>query len=284
MRAFIKCYIIFTLINPTFSPMKHSKPQLCNLPIEQLKRGKYQPRRDFEAESLAELAESIKSSGLIQPIVVRSANNYYEIIAGERRWRAAQLAGLDTVVCLIQDYDDEEAAAVTLIENLQRKDLNPIEEAQSLQRLVDEFGYSHEEVGGVIGKSRTKITNTLRLLRLDDRVQQWLIERKLTEGQGKILAGLPFNQQFDLAQQCLNKGWSVRKLETEVKKENDPATSAKTIPNKEITRLERKIAEHLGAQVQFDMDADPKQGWLKIRYFDLETLQGVLDRLGIADD
>lgn len=260
------------------------KPQLANIVIEKLKRGQYQPRRDFDQESLVELAESIKSSGLIQPIVVRPLNNdSYEIIAGERRWRAAQLAGLDTVSCLIQNYSDEQAAAVTLIENLQRKDLNPIEEAQSLQRLVEEFAYSHEEVGVVVGKSRTKITNTLRLLRLDVRVQQFLIDRKLTEAHGKVLAGLSSILQFEMAELCVTKNWSVRKLEEESKLTQEKKSS-EIISNSEIAHLERKASDKLGAQVKFDMDNNPKSGWLKIRYFDLETLQGVLDRLGVSSD
>ncbi len=264
----------------------NTKPQLVNIVIEKLKRGQYQPRRDFDPESLAELAESIRSSGIIQPIVVRPLDDqHYEIIAGERRWRAAQLAGLDTVSCLIQNYTDEQAAAATLIENLQRKDLNPIEEAESLQRLVDEFGYSHEEVGVIVGKSRTKITNTLRLLRLDDRVQQFLIERKLTEAHGKVLAGLSVILQFEIATQCVTKNWTVRRLEEETKLiQEKSSTPETTIANTGITHLERKASDQLGAQVKFDMDNNPKSGWLKIRYFDLETLQGVLDRLGIRTD
>ncbi len=262
-----------------------TKQSLISLPIEKLKRGKYQPRRDFDPESLGELTESIKSIGLIQPIVVRALeNDHYEIIAGERRWRAAQLAGLDMISCIIQNYTDEQAAAAALIENLQRKDLNPIEEAQSLQRLVDEFGYSHEEIGITVGKSRTKITNTLRLLRLDDRVQQFLIEKKLTEAHGKVLAGLPSVAQFEIAQQCLAKSWSVRKLEEAAKKQGTRSVIPEKSQDKEIAYLERRAADALGAQVKFEMDNDPKSGWLKIRYFDLETLQGVLDRLGVSNE
>lgn len=261
-----------------------NRPQLAHIPVEKLKRGTYQPRRDFDPISLAELAESIKSSGLIQPIIVRVLTpDLYEIIAGERRWRAAQLAGIDTVPCLIYSYTNEEAAAVSLIENLQRKDLNPIEEAQSLQRLVDEFRHSHEEVGIIVGKSRTKITNTLRLLRLDIRVQQYLIERKLSEAHGKVLAGLSGKQQFEFAEHCVNKRWSVHKLEKEVKAQQARGDSSNS-DNMAITRLERKASDQLGAQVKFDQDNNPQSGWLKIRYFDLETLQGVLERLGIASE
>lgn len=261
------------------------KPQYVMLAIEKLKRGRYQPRNEFDADSLAELAESIKSSGLIQPIVVRAIENEcYEIIAGERRWRASQLARLTEVPCLIKDYSDEEAAAVTLIENLQRKDLNPIEEAQSLQRLADEFGYSHEHIAEVVGKSRTKITNSLRLLRLDERIQQWLIQGQLSEAHGKILAGLTAKQQFELGQCCVNKVWSVRKLEEEIKKGTISTHSREGTQDGEIVRLERRVSDQIGAQVQFDVDSNPKSGWMKIRYSNLETLQGVLERLGITSD
>lgn len=264
------------------SKTTQSKPELSYLPVEKLKRGQYQPRRDFEPESLAELAESIKSSGLIQPIVVRPLpNGLYEIVAGERRWRASQLAGLGTVPCLINAYNDAQTAAVAVIENLQRRDLNPIEEANSLLRLVEEFDYSHEELGSIIGKSRTKITNTLRLLRLDDRVQQLLIDKKLSEAHGKVLAGLPQHLQHEVAQQAVNKGWSVRRIEDEARRLNEHSSSAENSSDANIMYLERKTSEHLGAQVKFDADDNNKSGWMKIRYFDLETLGSVLDRLGV---
>lgn len=262
-----------------------SKPELITIPVEKLKRGKYQPRRDFDPESLAELAASIKSSGLIQPVVVRPlTSQHYEIVAGERRWRAAQLAGLDAIPCLVKAYTDEQTAAVTVIENLQRRDLNPIEEALSLLRLVEEFAYSHEEVGVIVGKSRTKITNTLRLLRLDSRVQQLLIESKLSEAHGKVLAGIAQTTQHDIAVQCLNNGWSVRRLEQEVKRLNEQTNTSLNNNNNDtnIVYLERKTAEKIGTQVKFDPDINNKSGWMKIRYFDLETLQNVLDRLGVS--
>jgi len=263
----------------------NTKSELIQLPVEQLSRGKYQPRRDFDSESLGELAESIKSSGLIQPIVVRKlSTGNFEIVAGERRWRAAQMAGLDQVPCIVNNYTDEETAAITLIENLQRKDLNPIEEAQSLQRLMDEFGYVHEEVAAVVGKSRTKVSNTLRLLRLDEKVQQWLVGRQLSEGHGKILAGVAENIQFEIAEQCVAKGWSVRKLEEEAKRWQAQAHTHNTGEDPNITHLERAVSQQFGAPVKLDPDGNQKSGWIKIRYFDHDTLAGVLEKLGVVEE
>ena len=189
-----------------------------NIPIEYLERGRFQPRRYFDETSLQELANSIKEHGLIEPVVVRAiSENHYEIIAGERRWRACQLAGHDTIRCEVRDLNDEAVAAITIIENIQRENLNPIEEAQGYQRLIDEFGYMHEEVAYEVGKSRTKITNSLRLLKLDHKIQDYLREGKISEGHGKILAGLPKDIQFTLGHLCVSRGWSIRKLEQEAK-------------------------------------------------------------------
>ena len=161
--------------------MSNNDGELKKLPIDSLKPGQYQPRKVIAPEALEELANSIRTQGVIQPIVVRQNSDYqYEIIAGERRWRAAQLAGLSEVPCIARHYSDHDAAEVTLIENIQREGLNPIEEARALQCLLDEFHYTHDEIAKSIGKSRTKITNALRLLQLDTEVQQWLIEKKLT--------------------------------------------------------------------------------------------------------
>ena len=243
---------------------------------------RYQPRRDFDETALAELAESIRSSGLIQPIVVRQCGDLqYEIIAGERRWRAAQLAGLEMVPCLINDYTDEQAAAVTTIENVQRKSLNPIEEAKALQRLVDDFNYLHDEVAAVIGKSRSHVTNCLRLLRLDSRIQNWLIEGKLSEGHGKILAGLNPLEQIELAQRCISQSWSVRQTEQQLKKmQSQPAMTH--AHQTDIHRLERIISEQLGTKVKVDSTA--QSGWLSIQFYDNDTLSGLLEKMGIRYD
>jgi ParB family chromosome partitioning protein len=207
--------------------MAKARPILQFLSIDLLVRGKYQPRRHFDSAQLQELAESIKTTGgLLQPIVVRPINsNQYEIVAGERRWRAAQLAGLNDVSCLVSHYTDEQALQASIIENISRADLNPIEEAQAYQRLIDEFQYLHDEVAAAVGKSRTSITNVLRLLKLDPRVQELLIHGKLSEGHGKILAGLPISAQFQLAELSIQKGWSVRKIEAEAKKLQQPVAT-----------------------------------------------------------
>ena len=181
---------------------------------------------------------------MIQPIVVRAIfDENYEIVAGERRWRAAQLAGLSMVPGLIRHYTNEQTAAVSIIENLQRKDLNPIEEAKGYLKLIDEFNYIHEEVAAVVGKSRTKITNALRLLRLEKRVQELLIQNKLSEGHGKVLAGLPLHQQYELSMRCVEHEWSVRKIEQEAKKSTRPHKAIQPGQNPDILYLERQIAE-----------------------------------------
>ncbi|MBS0352140.1 MAG: ParB/RepB/Spo0J family partition protein [Proteobacteria bacterium] len=254
-----------------------SNSLLRYLGTEQLRRGRYQPRSHFDETALNELAQSIQSQGLIQPIVVRPCDHYYEIIAGERRWRAAQIAGLDTVPCLINDYSDQQAAAVTTIENVQRRDLNPIEEAKALQRLVDEFNYQHEEIAAILGKSRSHVTNSLRLLRLDTQIQNWLIAGKLTEGHGKILAGLNQIEQVELAKLCISNNWSVRHLEQK-SKANTSATTKNS--NADTYRLERILSDHFGSKVTINLHE--KGGWLNIHFFDNDILQGLLQKMGIA--
>lgn len=261
----------------------NKKPQLCQLAIESLKRGQYQPRRNFDENALRELADSIRSSGMIQPIVVRRcADKTYEIIAGERRWRAAQMAGLSEVNCLVNDYSDAQAAAVTAIENIQRKNLNPIEEARSLQRLADEFKYHHEEIAAIIGKSRSQVTNVLRLLRLDKRVQQWLILGELSEGHGKILAGLHENEQYPIAEQCITHAWSVRQLEQKIKKIQPQSTA--TPVQADIVRLERLLSDQLGAKVKIETDLESRSGWLRIQFHNNDTLEGLLEKIGISPE
>lgn len=258
------------------------KPDYQNLPLAFLEKGLYQPRKVFDQEALEELAASIKVNGLIQPLVVRPKDQgRYEIIAGERRWRAAQLAGLSEVACLINNYSDAQAAAITTIENINRTDLNPIEEASAYQRLTDEFGYIHEEIAAIVGKSRVKITNTLRLLKLTTVVQELLITGELSEGHGKALVSLPETHQTELAMQATQKGWSVRKLEQEIK---NRLAQTDVVPYEDanIRALEQKISEQVGAPVKLETDAPTKGGWLKIRYFNDDTLSGLLDKMGVS--
>lgn len=257
---------------------------LKNIPVEYLSRGHYQPRRTFNEQALQELSESIRSNGVIEPIIVRETSaNRYEIIAGERRWRASQLAQLKTVPCIVRDYTDQEAAEVTLIENIQREDLNPIEEALALSRLIDEFHYKHEDLAKSLGQSRTKITNSLRLLQLDSRVQQLLIDKALSEGHGKILAGLSSDQQWVFAKKAIAEEWSVRLLEQMIQSTKTASASGDTKVDANIRRLEKMTSDHFGAEVVVENTAN-RSGWIKLRYQNYEVLAGILEKMGVQCD
>lgn len=257
-----------------------SKPILRQISLDLLIRGKYQPRRHFDPIQLQELADSIKSmQGLVQPIVVRPLGDKYEIVAGERRWRAAQLAGLSEISCLISEYTDEQTLQAAIIENISRADLNPIEEAQAYQRLIDEFQYLHEEVAAAVGKPRTVISNMLRLLKLDARVQDFLISKQLSEGHGKILAGLPLNQQFPIAQQCVEKGWSVRKTESAAKKLQSTDDNEGPFSDPNLKHLETALSEHIGNSVKIEYE-DRGGGFVKIRFSNIDELEGHFQRIG----
>lgn len=260
--------------------MQKRKPVLQHISIDLLVRGKYQPRQHFDSEKLQELADSIKSTGgLLQPIVVRPLKEKYEIVAGERRWRAAQLAGLGEVACLVYPYSDEQALQASIIENISRTDLNPIEEAQAYQRLIDEFFYLHEEVAASVGKSRTAITNSLRLLKLDPRVQKLLINGDLSEGHGKILAGLETHLQYELAERCVQKAWNVRKIEAEVKKLQQPALTGNLYGDANVKHLEAALSEHIGNRVQIEYE-ERGGGFVRIRFNNIDELEGHFDRIG----
>jgi ParB family transcriptional regulator, chromosome partitioning protein len=266
--------------------MANRKSTLQTIAIDLLVRGKYQPRQHFSQESLQELADSIKSmQGLVQPIVVRPLNNkQYEIVAGERRWRAAQLAGLGEVSCLISNYNDEQTLQASIIENVNRVGLNPIEEAKAYQRLIDEFQYLHDEIAVMVGKSRTAITNSLRLLRLHPKVQAWLISGDLTEGHGKILASLQAKDQAQLAERCIQKAWNVRKLELEVKKiQLSAKQSDEPYADANIKHLEIALAEHVGNRVQIDCE-ERGGGFMRIRFNNVDELEGLFYRIGFKYD
>lgn len=255
------------------------------LAIEQLQRGQYQPRRSFDESSLDELAQSIAEQGLIEPIVVRPIGAHqYEIIAGERRWRASMRIGLKQVPCLISDYTDIQAAAVTLIENIQRQDLNLLEEAEGYQRLIHEFHFQQEDLAKLVGKSRSHIANLLRLLTLAPPVQALLRERKLSLGHARMLVGLEVSQQITLAHTIQKHTWSVRRLEEAVRTLKLPP---KTIPHKpqspDMTRLATDLGEQVGAPVEITTE-DGQSGWLKIKFYDHDTLAGLLERLQLHYD
>lgn len=258
-----------------------TKSQLCRLSVEQLQRGRYQPRQQFNAEDLQELAESIKNlGGLLQPIVVRPiAQDRYEIIAGERRWRAAQLAGMTTVSCLVSEYSDEQALQAAIVENINRSDLNPIEEAQAYQRLYQEFCYTHEEIAATVGKSRVKITNAMRLLKLDAKVQALITKGDLAEGHGKLLAGVDERLQYSYAMQAIEKGWSVRALEKQIKKATQTQKQTKPVKDPNVAILEKELGDHLGAPVIIEYDENGK-GSVKVDFHNIDILEGTLGRMG----
>lgn len=256
---------------------------LKTIPIDCLQRGQYQPRTRFDEAGLKELAQSILAQGLIEPLVVRQqSESTYEIIAGERRWRASMMAGLCEVPCLISNYTDEQAAAVTLIENIQRQDLSLLEEAKGYQRLLSEFHFSQSEIATLVGKSRSHIANLLRLLTLCPSVQDYVHHNQLSLGHARMLVGLDDALQKTLAQRVIERQWSVRKLEDEVRAAKCPTPSA--IPtDRDIARLETTLAEQIGAPVQLLTDHN-EGGWLKIKFYNNDTLAGLLDRMGLSYD
>ncbi|BCA94285.1 chromosome partitioning protein ParB [Legionella antarctica] len=256
------------------------------LPIECLQAGQYQPRQDFNSVALQELAQSIAAQGLIEPLVVRSiAKQLYEIIAGERRWRAAKLAGLQEIPCLIGEYTDKQACALTLIENIQRQDLNLIEEASGYRRLIDEFHYQQDEIAVLVGKSRSHVANILRLLTLTELVKSFIRDKILSLGHARVLVGLNPEQQEWFANQSRQEQWSVRQLEHAIKsykkKPLDVPKNAKK--DRDIERLQTILSEQVGAPVQIINDNE-EGGWLNVKFFDNDTLAGLLERLGLRYD
>jgi ParB family transcriptional regulator, chromosome partitioning protein len=250
------------------------------LPIEKLQRGKYQPRRDMHPESLQELSDSIRAQGILQPIVVRSIGlDQYEIIAGERRWRAAQLASLDSVPVLIRDVPDEAAIAIALIENIQRENLNPMEEAIALDRLSREFNLTHQQVSDAVGKSRTTITNLLRLMQLQPDVKSMLEKNQLDMGHAKVLLALEGQVQVHIAHIIIEKNLSVREAEKLVQKQQAPkkATPASPVASTDIRNLEQRLSDTLGAAVRVQHNNKGK-GHITIHYNSVDELDGILER------
>jgi ParB family transcriptional regulator, chromosome partitioning protein len=252
--------------------------ELQHLPLELIQRGKYQPRRDMDPQALEELAQSIKNHGVMQPIVVRPlSGGRYEIIAGERRWRASQQAGLDKVPALVREVPDEAAIAMALIENIQREDLNPIEEAVALQRLQQEFQLTQQQVADAVGKSRVSVSNLLRLIALPDEIKTLLAHGDLEMGHARALLGLPGDQQVEGARHVVARGLTVRQTEALVRQwlsdKEKPKAEVKSDPD--ISRLEQRLAERLGSPVQIK-HGQKGRGQLVIRYSSLDELQGVL--------
>ena len=263
-----------------------TKPEdeLRNLPVDRMKPGKYQPRTHMDQDSLAELATSIKAQGIMQPILVRAINNTpgaerYEIVAGERRWRAAQLAGLSEVPVLVRSIPDEQALAMALIENIQRENLNPLEEAQGLQRLIDEFGLTHQQAADAVGRSRPAASNLLRLLQLTAAVQDMLMTGKLDMGHARALLPLTGAQQVALAQRIVQKNLSVREAERLVQQiVNPPKKQASPAVDRDLLRLQEELSDHVGSPVAIRSNKRGA-GKITIEFSNLDQLDGILGRL-----
>ncbi len=255
--------------------------ELRNLPVDVMQRGKYQPRIDMDPESLEELADSIRAQGVVQPIVVRPIDKpgHYEIIAGERRWRASQLAGLHEIPAVIRDVPDQAAMAMALIENIQREELNPMEEAHALQRLIDEFGLTHQETAEAVGRSRAAVSNLLRLLSLRDDVKRLVENGDLEMGHARALLALDGEAQSGAARQVVGKGLSVRETERLVKRLQQPHKAQhEKKDDPDVRRLEQDISEKLGARVALQHGAKGK-GKLVIQYNSLDELDGILEHI-----
>ena len=256
---------------------------LTMLSIDLIERGSFQPRRDFDQDALQSLAGTIKSQGLVQPILVRSLANKdsYEIVAGERRWRAAQIAGLHDIPVIIKDVSDNEAMCLALIENIQREDLNPLEEAGALERLINELEMTHDAVADAVGRSRPAVSNLLRLLELDDSVKKMLEMGKLDMGHARALLSLSPDKQLESATKIVKQGLSVRATENLVKQlldGNEHSRTKNDAKDANITKLENDLSERLAAKVSITHQSSGK-GKLQISYNSLAELEGILKRL-----
>lgn len=256
---------------------------LRELPLELLQPGMYQPRSKPTEAGLQELARSIRSSGVVQPVLVRSLDDErYELIAGERRWRAAQLAGLETIPALVRELPDRDASCIALVENLQREDLNPIDAARALARLHKDFNMTHEQIAGRVGSSRVHITHLMRLLELDPEVREMVEAGELSFGHARALLVLPSSQQRRIATRVVDQGLSVREAERLVQqaKSGNPKKNTSGKPaDPDVTRLERLLAERLASPVSIRHSARGNRGSLIIRYSSLEQLDGLLKRI-----
>jgi ParB family chromosome partitioning protein len=271
---------------PKKAELAPPKTGLEEIPIEFIQPGKYQPRVYFAEESIAELSDSIKAQGIIQPIVLRPiANDRYEIIAGERRWRAAQLAGLAKVPAVIRTVDDDSALAMSLIENIQREDLNPLEEATALQRLIDDFQFTHQEVADAVGKSRSAVTNTLRLTQLSPPVAEMLVAGDLEMGHARALLTLEAKEQVVVAKQVVARGLNVRQTEELIRAARKVAVDGPVKPaqDADTKRLEQNLGQTLGQPVQIK-HSRKGAGKLVISYSSLDELDGILSKMGYKEE
>jgi ParB family chromosome partitioning protein len=265
-------------IEPTKAEGGQGDDGLRTLPIDKIHPGPFQPRSVFEPEALKELADSIREQGVIQPIMVRQVGSDFEIIAGERRWRAAQKAGLDEIPVIVREVDDEAVVAIALIENIQREDLNPLEEATALKRLVDDFQLTHEEVAKAVGRSRSMVTNLLRLLELSSEVRKLVDSKKLGMGHARALLSLSKGQQLQAAREIVKKELSVRQAEALVRRLLNPPPPPGRRIDPDVKRLEDDLAEALCAKVKIQQGNKGK-GKLVIAYNSNDELEGIIGHL-----
>lgn len=270
--------------NRTSNTTTISSSELQLLPVEFLTPGKYQPRKDMSQEALEDLASSIRAQGIIQPIVVRPlAKDKFEIIAGERRWRASQLAQLSEVPCIVKDVPDEAAVAIALIENIQREDLNAMEEAVALDRLLTEFALTHQQVADAVGKSRASVTNLLRLNQLNDDVKVLLEHGDIEMGHARALLALKDNEQSDAARLVAAKQLTVRETENLVRRILEPKPVVAEKPrDPDVLALEQRLSERFAAPVQISYNNKGK-GKLEIAYSSLDELDGIINKLNVAE-
>lgn len=269
------------LLSPEATEERKEGDRLINLPVEQLQRGRYQPRTGMDKARLEELAESIRAQGVVQPIVARPiGEGRYEIVAGERRWRAAQLAGLHEIPAVVREIPDQAAVAMALIENIQREDLNPLEEAGALRRLIDEFEMTHQQVATAVGRSRASVSNLLRLADLHPDVRALVESRDLEMGHARTLLALTGKFQVEAAREVVRRGLSVRETEALVRRKLEAPKAAKKPARKDpdIARLEQDLTERLAARVTIQHSAKGK-GRLVIHYNSADELEGLLERV-----
>ncbi len=265
---------------PAAKPAVATSDTPRELPVDQLQPGKYQPRTRMDQDALKELAESIKTQGVIQPILVRPVgDNKYEIIAGERRWRASRMAGLQSVPVVIRDIPDNQALAVALIENIQREDLNPLEQAIGIQRLTSEFGMTHQSAAESLGRSRTAVTNLLRLLELAPPVRDMLADGRLDMGHARALLALPALRQIELANEIAAKGMTVRDVEKRVGEwVSRPKPRVPRTVDRDVARLQEELSQKLGTQVQIKQKSKGR-GALIVEYGNLDQFDGLIEKL-----
>lgn len=259
-----------------------NETELKQLPVDKIQKGPYQPRLTIDPDALQELAESIKAQGLVQPVIVRRLDSgVYELIAGERRWRAAQIAGLHDISAIVRVIPDQTAAAMSLIENIQREDLNALEEAIAMSRLISEFGLTHQQTANAVGRSRTAVTNLLRLLELEDETKALLETRQIDMGHARALLALEGKTQSDIAYKVAQRGMSVRDTERLVKNTLNSSSRSSTkekLKPVEVSKLELSLSEKLGAEIDIKYNARGK-GQLIIAYNSLDELDGILEHI-----